>query len=184
MTTGLEKKVVNRNVAIALGITCIVILAASGGLYLYQASSNSAQITTLQTQVSSLQSQVANLTNIASLKQSTTWKDHYNVTQPSAKSSNSSSPAYSILTFTAGYAGYVNVSVTYSSKPNIYIQVIYTTSYGINYNSTVSLNGVTLPSYAVFPVVPANIQIIVGNAVLGSNAPKTVTETVTIKYCY
>ena len=147
-------------------------------------AANSTTITSLNSQITSLQNQVLNLTSISNLNQSTIWKNQYNVTQPSAKYGSSNNPAYSLLTFTANYAGYVNVSVTYSSKPNIYVKVTYATSNGIGYNNTVSLNGATLPSYAVFPVVPASIQITIGNAVIGSNAPQTVTETVTITYHY
>jgi hypothetical protein len=164
-----KKKTVNRNIAIALGVTCVILVGLLA-FSVYQGLSDSAQIT--------------NLSNIVSLRASSVWANSYNVTQPSLRYSSSSSPAYSLLTYNASYAGYITVNVQSSSKPNIYVQVLYTTTYGINYDSTVSFNGVTLPSQAVFPVVPASIQIRVGNSVSGSNAPQTVTEIVTVTYYY
>jgi hypothetical protein len=231
-----EKKVVSRTVAIALGVVCIILVAGLGGAIAYYTTTINGKdntITTitnqknqlqtylngnetllnqtqrwllsnitaydnyvndhsytdeqyqfLQTQYNILQFQYSNyvdyhsyfneqyqnLTNIVNLANSTTWVNNQTVSQ-GANSYTDWTPAFS-----ASYAGYVSVNVLSSTTTNTYVEVIWS-AYGIGFDNktTVGTSG-----KAVFPVLPASVEIRVGNTNLTSGA----TETITITYYY
>jgi hypothetical protein len=74
-----------------------------------------------------------------------------------------------------GYAGYVSVDVE-SSSNTTYVQLVYS-SHGVNFNQNVTVGtGAT----AVFPVLPGEIWIGIGNTELVDD----VTGTVTVIYRY
>jgi uncharacterized coiled-coil protein SlyX len=80
----------------------------------------------------------------------------------------------STVVYTNGiqYAGYVSVGVE-SSSNTTYAQLVYS-SYGVNYdhNVTVGTSGT-----AVFPILPAEIEIRIGNTEPVENVTVTVTAT-------
>jgi hypothetical protein len=117
----------------------------------------------------SLTKQITNLTNIVDLANSTVWVNKVTVHQAAS--------AYTLWTFSASYAAYISVNVTFSTTTNTYVYV-YWTGLGVTYSSmiVVGTNGT-----AVFPVLPTSlIHITVGN----SNLTNEAVETVTITYYY
>jgi hypothetical protein len=162
------KKMVSRNVAIALGIVCIILVVGLLGAIL---------------QISSLNSRVNDLTDIANLDKSEVWVNDTTVTQTASN--------YTSWFYAPRYAGYVSVNVLSSTTSNTYVRVIYIFN-GVNYDNQI---GVGVSGTAVFPVSYSHIpypitpfspvilppiEIRVGNTNLVGNA----TETITITYYY
>jgi hypothetical protein len=83
---------------------------------------------------------------------------------------------WSFNTSNVWYAGYLSVNVSSSTSINTYVQVIYSV-HGVNYDNTITVGA---SGTAVFPVLPASIEVRVGNTDLVNGA----TETVTITYYY
>jgi uncharacterized coiled-coil protein SlyX len=154
-----------------------------------QVSSSSSQVLSLNSQVSSLQadleqinstlsvykdaiqdynSQISYYLSLLSLNESTYLLAAQTLTQDA----NNSTTVYNYI---INYAGYVSVVVN-SNSTTTYVQMIYS-SYGVNYdhNVTVGTNGT-----ALFPVLPGEIEIKVGNTEPVDN----VTATVTAIYSY
>lgn len=106
----------------------------------------------------------------ASALQSTVWVNNQTV--------NNAADSYTSLgNFTANNAGYIVFNAT-SNKPRTYARITYSAN-GINFDSgeiTVGQNGT-----AVFPVLPATVQVIVGNHAANAGAAG-VTETVSVTY--
>jgi hypothetical protein len=156
-----EKKVVDRNVAIALGIICVILAVGLVGAIANEDSLNS-QITSLQTQVSDL----------TSLTSSTVWVDDQSVSQ--------SASGYTYWDFSANYAGYVSVAVGSSTTSNTYVEVSWFAYLG-NYKSISYDSGQISVGYGNtvnFPILPSsNIEIRVGNTNLINGASETVTIT-------
>ena len=121
-------------------------------------------------QYQNLQTQIANENSIISLSNSTTWVNDQTVSQ--------TAEGYSYWQFSAGYAGYVSVSVQSSTTSNTYVRVMYS-SHDVSYDNQI---GVSTGGTAVFPVLPPSsiIEIRVGN----TNPTNGATETVTITYYY
>jgi len=165
-----EKKVVSRTVAIRLGIVCIILLVGLIGAILVYSSmidNKNSKISDLNQQITSLSSQVADLTSIANLNKSTAWLNFKNVSIQAGYEN--------VWNFISTYAGYVSVQVFSSTADNIYVRVNYH-SHGVNYDNQINVG---MGGTAVFPVLPASIQISVGNP--GMTAA---TTTVTIIYNY
>jgi hypothetical protein len=161
----IERKVVGRTVAIALGIVCIILAASLVGVivnYTSIISDREKTISSQNSQVANLQSQVSDLNNTLNLSKS---KILYRETIPFY--------GYS-WHFSTSNAGYISVNVQSSSGK--YVQVSYV-AYGVEYyNSiTVGTNGT-----AIFPVLPAEIGVGVNN----TNLSNETTATVTITYYY
>jgi Flp pilus assembly protein TadG len=191
------KKVVGRNVAVALGIIC-VILIASLAVVIYMAYSPdvSTSTTSLQSQINdlnstynsyvsahthtndeynslnsqntNLQNQVNNLTSLLNLTKSDVWVTNQTFSQPAG--------TYTGWTHSATYAGYVKVNVESSTTDSTYIEVIWS-AYGVNYDYNLPVGS---SGTGVFPVLPSSVEVRVGN----SNALNGATETVTITYYY
>jgi hypothetical protein len=143
------KKMVSRNVAIALGIICILL----GSLGYFAVN---------------LQNQVNDLNRNLNLDKSVVWINEI-VSQPAR--------SFSYLqdgTFVADYCGYVVVWVTSTSK-NIFIQAIFEQSW-ITYDQVFNITSGT--GYGAFAVIPChNIEITVGNYNLVDGATENVTVT-------
>jgi len=167
-----EKKVVGRNVAIALGIICIILAVGLVGAITNYASiitEKDNTISSLNSQITNLQNQVNDLNSIINLEKSTVWVDDQTVSQPAS--------SYTDWTVSASYAGYVSVRVQTSTTDNTYVRVIWS-SHGVNYDHSITVG---VSGTAVFPILPASsIEIRVGNSNWFSGA----TETVTITYHY
>lgn len=203
----MEKKVVSKSLAIALGVICViltVILLVSIANYTSIINEKNKEIDFLKSQINSLNSQVANLQNrineknaqieslqnqvfrldaqIASLINQVNELNAIINLQKSVtwvKEETVSQPANSYVywRFSANYAGYITVIVHSSTTTNTYVRVIWS-AYGVNYDNTVTVG---VSGSAVFPVLPcSNIEVRVGNTNIFSGA----TETVTIKYTY
>jgi len=203
-----EKKVVGRNVAIALGIACIILVAGIGGVMVYYMRAiidkniiystyndyvsshhnTNSEYDSLQSQNTNLQNQVDDLDAIVHIAKSSTWTNNEIINQPANSYWSFSVRPSSMNQVT--YAGYVAVQVHSSTTDKTYVQVIYSTYVitsitdghasvtALNYNNQISVGA---SGTAVFPVIPtANLEIRIGN----TNPINGATETVTITYHY
>lgn len=158
------KKMVSRNVTIALGIICIILVVGLIGAVAFYTF-----------QISLLNSKVNDLTNITNLADSIVWVNNLTV----SPIEDLQLGHHCTFIFPANYSGYVSVNVL-SSTNTTYVELTYT-SYGVNYDSQVNVgtNGT-----AYFPVLPASptscILVVVGDKNLINGA----TETITITYYY
>ena len=120
-----------------------------------------------------LSSQNANLINITNLAKSIVWEDNDSIQQPAGQ--------YTNWTESVNYAGYVSVWVQSSnaSTPVAHVAVTYSTLYGVSFSQEIV---VSVGGKAVFPVLPSNITVFVGNGNLGFEGGAS--ETVTITYFY
>ena len=126
------------------------------------------QLSGNQTLIKSLNSKIIDLNDTINLTKSMVWINNQTVSQPE-------SPAYTGWMFSASYAGYVSVNVQSSTTTTTYVEVVYS-SYGVNYKNKIAVGG---QGIAVFPVLPSNVEVRVGNTeTFGA------TETVTITYYY
>ena len=181
-----EKKVVRRNVAIALGIACIILIAGLGGAMAYysmvvndknttygsyvssHAHTNS-EYDSLSSQNTNLQNQLNDLTSNLKLEKSEVWVTSQTVSQTAG--------SYSSWTHSANYAGYVSVQVESSTTDKTYIRFLWNTP-GIDYYKRIYVG---VSGAGAFPVLPySNLEVRVGN----SNWFDGATETVTITYHY
>jgi len=169
-----EKKVIRRNVAIAVVIICIALAVGLIGAVIFYTS-----------QISSLNSKVSDLTDTVNLTKSVLWVNDTTVSQ---NANNYTSWSFSPIS----PAGYVVVFVLSSTSNTTYVRVSY--SNGISYDNSVTVG---TDGQAVFPVVCpptviyrssgyiqtfpfSTIEVTVGNTNTVGNA----TETVTIFYDY
>ena len=162
-----EKKVVRRKVLMGLEIVCIILIAClvGAGFALYSL------------QIRDKDNTITNLTDTVNLEKSVVWVNNQTISQPEDSWTN--------WTIKANYAGYISIHFYRSSVLSPAVRVAYSYN-GINYNQT--LEGTT----EVFPVMPGNIEMSVGNGPhapmhpLGNELPTvtTVNETVTITYYY
>jgi hypothetical protein len=199
-------KVVGRNVAIALGIICLVLVASLGVVVymVYSPTGQQTRINQLQTwldgnktllsqtqtclsgNVTALQNEVGQYNAYVADHHAT--DEGYGSLQDIANLQAStvwvndqtvSQPAssYTIWTLSATYAGYVSIYVQSSSVSGTHVRVIYS-AYGVNFNQEIVVNA---GNTAIFPLLPSSsIQVEVGNG----NVLNGATETVTITYYY
>jgi len=164
-------------VTIGLGIVCVILLVSLVGTILFYSSiindknstinDKNSQISDLSQQVTSSNSQVGNLSSIVNLAKSKIWKNFENV---------SISAGYeNVWNAVAEYAGYVSVQIFSSTADNIYVRLTYN-SHGVNYDNQISVG---TGGTAVFPVLPAPIQMSIGNPGMTD-----ATMMVTIMYHY
>jgi uncharacterized coiled-coil protein SlyX len=205
-----QRKIVSRTMVIALGLICIILAAGLVGViavYMPMVSSLESQIAeknstilSLNSQVSSLNSQILALQ--ADLEQLNSTIDDYREAQAAAQEAfnfqvesllsiiylNESEYLFTPRSFTLAantsdavyngnivYAGYVSVDVA-SSSNTTYLQVAYS-SYGVNYNQNVTVG---TGGSAVFPVLPGDITVVIGNTELVDD----VTGTASAIYRY
>lgn len=190
-----REKVVGRNVAIALGIICIILVAILATVLFmsYSPTLDSSipslqsqltntqnqltnvqgqlaglqnQITNLQNQKGALQAQVNDLNDVLNMTKSETWATSQTVSQPAG--------TYNFWAHFTTYAGYVTVNVESSTTDKTYIEVLWNSN-GISYYNKTSVGA---GGTGVFPVLSSNVEVRVGNANLVNGA----TETVTITY--
>jgi len=143
-----ERKMVSRNVAVALGIICIILVAGLGGAMAYYVSYVSTH-GHVNSEYDALQSK---LDDIAFLNRTDVWlnNDTRYILQ-----ANTITP-----TFSADYAGYISVSFTTATVlNNAFVEVSYS-SKGVDYDNRVRING---NSTEVFPVLPSIVTVAIGN---------------------
>lgn len=177
MTKKAGKNTVRKTVTTVLGFISIILVVTWAisiadyttiNLLNNQILSLNSQVGNLQTQITSLNTQMLNLNNTVNLANFTIWANYYHLSQPAN--------SCSLTTFTASYAGYVSFNVQSSTTTSTYVGVIYS-SHGVNYSNRIVVG---TGGTAVFPVLPATVEVIVGNTNLNIGA----NETVTIIYYY
>jgi hypothetical protein len=153
------RKMVTRNVAVAIGIICIVLVAGLGSAMVYY------------TMTINDRDQIVNLTK------STVWVNNQTITQLEGSTTN--------WTFKADYAGYISVQVNNSTVPPS-TEVVYNYQ-GVNYDQ--QLEGTTeafpvMPSDIEIEVGNAPIDIVVTNITTGQQILFAENFTVSIIYYY
>jgi hypothetical protein len=134
------KKMVSRNVAIALGLICIALI---GSLAYFAV--------TEQNTINSLQSQVKDLNDIVDLSNSSVWVENYTV---SVTGGQMNAP---LILYIADYAGYLLVGAS-STNNDTRLSVSYslplpkTGTYF--YNEVVNVS--TYQQWNAFPILPTN----------------------------
>lgn len=194
------RKMVSRNVAVALGIICILLIAVVAYFSITGISAQNSY-NNLQNQNNQLQAWLNG--NESELYQAQNWLSGNitsltgNITTLQSQVNNLTSIinlANSIVwlndqtisqphgsstswTESANYAGYVSIFVLSSTTNSTYARVLYSVD-GVNYDNAVSVGA---SGIVYFPVLPSSsITAEVGN----NNAVGGATETVTITYYY
>jgi outer membrane murein-binding lipoprotein Lpp len=202
-----QRKIVSKAMVIALGLICIILAAGLVGaiaVYMPMASNLESQISEKDSTISSLNSQVSSLNSQvlalqADIEQFNSTIEDYKAAQEAFNrqaefyaniiSLNMSAPLFVSQSFTLAantsgtiytddsilYAGYISVSVE-SSSNTTYLQVAYS-SYGVNYNQTVTVG---TEGGAAFPVLPGGITVVIGN----TETVDDVTGTASATYRY
>ena len=169
------KKMVRRSVAIALGIVCIVLIAGLVGAIVYY-NSYVDNHHNADNQYNTLQSQMNNLTNIVNLANYTLWVNVQTI--------NLTAGSYTSWNFSASLPGYILVDVESTTSYNVEVTYTYAGSQWwlrepFHYDQlTNSPAGIKLH---VFPILPATVQIRVGNPNLSDGPNESV---VAITYVY
>jgi archaellum component FlaF (FlaF/FlaG flagellin family) len=160
-----EKRTVSRNVAIALGITCIVLIALIAYFTVTgiaaQNSYNNLENKKKQLQASNtnLQNQMTNLTDIVNLSKSTVWaNDVY-------ENLWDGNPTYNTPLYegNATYAGYIAVQVS-TQWPNNTAEVTYTFQ-GLSFDDKINFNGNSTATFRIMP--SSNIKVYVYTEAIG-----------------
>jgi hypothetical protein len=173
------KKMVSRNVAIALGIICIVLI---GSLAYFVVTNNSAQ-NTAQNTINSLQSQLKDLNDTVWLAKSTDWIT--NLTVPVYGGGRTDTNNWG-LTQSADYAGYLLVE-TSSTSNDTYLAVWYnhypndnpSNIGGYSYDEVQNLT--SQQEWNVFPILPTD-GVMVQLGVYGFFEIANVTISITYYY--
>jgi len=142
-----HKKMVSRNVAVAMGIICVVLV---GSLAYFVVADNSS-INNLQNQVNSLQSQVKNLNNITELSDSSVWFENYTSNVNGLIGSN----YYTVVS----YAGYLILGAS-STSNDTWLSVTYSRDLPKlgQWNYDDSINVSSSQTWHAFPILPSNIR--------------------------
>ncbi|MDR2699320.1 MAG: hypothetical protein LBC12_00610 [Nitrososphaerota archaeon] len=186
----------NKIIALALGVICIalaaslIIVVANGLFFSDNPNTDNLenQVTSLNVQVTSLQNQVTSLNSAVSeyeeyIEELTDINNYYNSIIALEESAiilddqtytQNANTATSLFDDTVYYAGYMKIQVEATSDTT-YIQTTYTYE-NIDYNQKIPVgtNGT-----ATFPVLPGNIEILLGNTDTETN-----TASITITYFY
>jgi len=175
------KTMVSRDIAIALGIICIVLILSLVGAFAYcmpTINDKNNTISSLNTQISQLNSDVTELTNrgenlfnIVNLLESTVLLGPYNI---SLSPYNNSRVYYNQ---TMEYAGFVNVRVSFSTTTNgTSVEAIYSGDF-VDYDNTLNIRSNGFENFPVLPQGELGIW-------LTNPSPDNATETITITYYY
>ncbi|MGD0978725.1 MAG: hypothetical protein ABR962_06235 [Candidatus Bathyarchaeia archaeon] len=180
-----EDKMVSRNVAIALGIICIISIAVIAYLSasIISEHNNSSYFNSYvlthghsNADYDALQNQVNDLNDIVNLTKSTGWVNNLTISN-AVGNVVSWKPSTSV-----SYAGYVAVQVSsLTGNNNTFVEMIFSSTIFSSgtYNADVG-QPVGVSGTVVFPVLPTtNLEVKIGTSD-GSAA----TETVTIVYFY
>jgi outer membrane murein-binding lipoprotein Lpp len=198
-----QRKIFSKAMVIALGLICIILAAGLvGAIAVYmpmvsnlesQIAEKNSTISSLNSQISSLNSQVSTLQ--ADIEQINSTIEDYKAAQAAFNSEveyylsiiylNESGYLFASRSFTQTantsdaiytgnimYAGCISVSVE-SSSNTTYLQVVYS-SYGVNYNQNVTVG---TGGSAVFPVLPGDITVVIGNTELVDEVTGTASAT-------
>jgi hypothetical protein len=169
-----EKKKVDRNIAITLGIVCIILIAGMGGLtafYTSIVSDRDNTVSSLESQIANLEDQVGNLRNIVDLKVMRVIADNQTIT------GDQNGEFY--WHFDASCSGYVSVTIYDSTDNPTSVTVAYT-NFGDEY---LVQKGVSTNGTAAFPIMASMVKwCTVGVSIHFSIHYSS--ATVTVIYCY
>jgi cell division protein FtsB len=153
-----EKKKVNRNIALALGIICVILTALVAYFTVADFSTQNGyndllnQNKQLQAWLEGnktmlIQSQANNtdLFAIVHLLEYSDWVYNQTISEPAN--------SYYEFNFSVDYAGYVSVYIQSSTTNTTYVQAINGEEYGIHYDNPMTLT-VGTNGTAIFPVLP------------------------------
>jgi len=188
MSETVPKKMVSRNVVIALGIICIILVASLAGAAAYYTS----VVNGKDNKISSLESQLSNANNnwlnyeelkdFAVITTNETVTPYYRGTWGNF----SGYSAYYLTFFSADYSGYLAVTVNDSTENPITITVYYSNlGYTFSYPLQIPINGTSYLPVIGCPTVGAVGGGTGGIVVLFKNADLSSDQaTLTIVYYY
>jgi hypothetical protein len=173
-----EKKVVSRNIAIGLGIMCIILAVGLVGTFAYymsiitdknsmisslefQMTDKDSEISSLNSQKTSQENEINDLTSILNLNKNTTW----------VSQTVNTSGYWEYSTDAVFYAGYVSVWIQVSTSSTTAVRVSWSSN-GANYDKTTTVG---TSGKVAFPVLPTTVTIEIENSNL---------FTVTVTYHY
>jgi len=169
-----ERKVVERNVAIALGIVCIILIAGLGGLVVFYTSlvgDRDSTVSSLKSQNANLKDQVGTLRNVTNLKVMNVIADNQTIT------GDQNGEYY--WHFDATCSGYVSVMVHDSTDNPTNVLVAYT-NFGDEY---LVQKGISTNGTAAFPIMASTVDwCTVGVSIHFSTHYSSATVTVTYYY--
>ena len=201
-----QKKVVNRTMVIALGLTCLVLVAGLVGsiaVYMPMVNNLQSQMTEKDNTISSLNNTISSLNRTnqvlqntisqLSLNQSDMESEIAYLSNMTAYLSNMTQlRVYGLLVYNQAVNQAADANTTIftdviyyagyvsvavqSNSTTTYVELAYS-SYGVNYDNNVAVGKI---GTAAFPVLPALIKIIVGN----TDTVDSVTATVTATFYY
>jgi hypothetical protein len=172
------KKMVSRNVAIAFGIIC-VILVASVAVLSVVINEKDNTIQTDNNQINSLNSQVDNLTGIIS---GTSWE--WLLIQNVSVQAGQNVDVYDLTA--ANYSGIIKVWMEGLNLDSTWIRVAWGGNPNIEYNETRNFHGTLFSPHSdyvddeYFPILIAGYS----HVTLGNNGNQTITELMRIAYFY
>jgi hypothetical protein len=144
-----EKKMAGRNVAITLGIVCIILIAGLGGLTAFYTSivgDRDNTVSSLKSQIANLENQVGNLSNIVDLKVTRVIADNQTIT------GDQNGEFY--WHFDASCSGYVSVTIYDSTDNPTSVTVAYT-NFGDEY---LVQKGISTNGTAAFPIMASMVK--------------------------
>ena len=186
------RKVVARNVAIALGTACIILVAFLVLTTIYLVST----INDRNSTINQRDNAIADLNDTVNLRKYTIWVNNETVTQAAGN--------YTSWTFSASVAGYIQATTT-SITNNTYLEVKYnaTIHVGFEYDHSYSYMGFVYQNYHydnqitfrsgtaqnIFPILPWSVDDPSGTSIVeirvgNTNTVENATETVLVTYYY
>ena len=181
------KKMVSRNVAIALGIICVIVAVGLIGALANNVTIMNSEIADKDETISQLQSQIAgliiqmkNLTLIVNMQGSASWATNLSLDNQSESWET---------TKLANYSGYVAVEALSSSAFNVSVELSYFSMYALLYDRTAyigsetpylinSAGNYTYEEGDWFPILPSEVTVTV------NNLPPLSSVTLSITYFY
>ncbi len=166
----LEAQIAEQNNTIStLNRTVTVLQNTLDQIALNQSATNQTDINLLNAEIQRLNQQIVGYNNVLSLNASGVL---YN--QGLTEQENSFTAIWNDV---LNYAGYVNVEVQSSDSATTYVQVIWQSTFGVDYNSTIIVG---TSGTAAFPVLPSVVEIRIGN----TEPVNPVSATVKATYYY
>jgi hypothetical protein len=157
-----EKKVVSRNVAVALGIICILLVVGLGGAFAYYVTIMNSRITDKDNTISSLNSELSNLngnfSNYKLLKDFTVVAINQIIKNQTVIAFGSVTGGYvgGEITFAAFYSGYLAVTINDSTENPMTVRLLcFNLGYTFEYELTIPVNGTSyFPVTGCYPTGP------------------------------
>lgn len=191
------KKMVNRNVAVALGIICIVLVAGLAGTIIFLNGLNSSLSLSLNSQITTLQNQLSDFNDIVNLNKSYIIVRDENITHPSSTHFIGNNGNFR-LAFQVLHSGYIRVDIQpYDPHLAVNVQWTYNNPSGgsiFSYNLESKYGDFGFNGTGYYPIVAhpvdylnslnGNIPTVVVVEVINNSTSPSISANVTITDYY